>query len=468
MSDPRAEAGSLPARFAAALAQFPRPSRYRVAYSGGLDSHVLLHLAARLAAERPDFPELAAVHVHHGLLAAADRWTEHCAQVCRELAVPLEILRVDARPQPGESPEEAARSARYAALRGLLTTDCVLLTAQHRDDQAETLLLQLLRGAGLAGLAAMGRLSPCGAGTLLRPLLDMGGDELRRYALDQGLSWVEDPSNRDQRYDRNFLRHAVMPLLKQRWPGADRVLSRSAGHCAEALEQLAALSADLYDSLRRPDGSLSADRLRHCSRPDQRLLLRRWIGEAGLRMPSARVLQRVVEDVLEAASDRSPQVAWSEGQIRRYRDGLYLMPAEPAAGFDRRRVIGWQDEATLALPDGNGELWVERGAIRGIDPRSWDAAEREVRYRGGSERCRLEGRSGSHSLKNLFQEAGIPPWQRERIPLLYLDGRLAAVIGLWVCEPFAVSGPAIRLHWRRRQACRGNGLSENFTHLPGD
>ncbi|NJD05640.1 MAG: tRNA lysidine(34) synthetase TilS [Methylococcaceae bacterium] len=449
MSSSRAGAGSLPARFAAGLARFPLPSRYWVAYSGGLDSHVLLHLTAGLASERPDFPEVAAVHVHHGLLPEAERWTRHCARICDELGLSLIILRVDARPNPGESPEEAARTARYTALGELLTDGCGLLTAQHRDDQAETLLLQLLRGAGLAGLAGMRDQGRLGRGRLLRPLLEMGRDELRRYAVDHCLTWVEDPSNEDQRYDRNYLRHSVMPVLKARWPGADRVLSRSAGHCAEARDQLLALSDDLYASLRQADGSLSIDRLRRCSAADQRLLLRRWIAAAGLRMPPARVLQQVIEAAIPACAGRVPQVAWADGLIRRYRNGLYLAAAEPATGFDRFRVIPWRGEEPLVLSDGNGELWIERVGKDGIDPDLWEGSAREVRYRGGGERCRLAGRHGSHSLKNLFQEIGLPPWQRERIPLLYLDGRLAAVVGLWVCEPFAATGPGVQVRWRR-------------------
>lgn len=447
MSLPRSGSRSLPARFAATLAQYPRPSSYWVAYSGGLDSHVLLHLAARLAAERPGFPKLAAVHVHHGLLADADRWTEHCGRVCDELNVPLEILRVNAGAKAGESPEEAARNARYAALRQVLTTDCALLTAQHQDDQAETLLLQLLRGAGLAGLAAMGAQSSCGAGILLRPLLEFSRDELREYAAGHGLNWVEDPSNRDPRYDRNFLRQTVMPILRQRWPAADRVLSRAAGHCAEAMEQLQVLSADLYAAVRRCDGSLDADRLRHCSPADQRLLLRRWIADAEMRMPSTRILQRVIEEILPAAIDRSPQVSWSDGMIRRYRAGLYLTPAASTAHFDRQTTIPWRGDAPLRLPDGNGELRIETTGGAGIDRTLWDSAQREVRYRTGRERCRLAGRNGSRSLKNLFQEAGIPPWQRERIPLLYLNGQLAAVVGLWICEPFAVPECGVRVRW---------------------
>jgi len=332
-------AAVLPQRFAAALAAHRRPSRYWVAYSGGLDSHVLLHLAGQLARSDPGFPELRAVHVHHGLLPQAEQWTGHCAEVCRGLAISLQILRVDGRTAAGESPEAAARAARYGAWRALLAPGEVLLTAQHQGDQAETLLLQLLRGAGVEGLAAMAAWSPCGDGHLLRPLLEVGRSDLLEYAEAVPLLWVEDPSNRDLRYDRNFLRNAVIPLLKQRWPGLDRVLSRSARHCAEAQACLQQCTEELYAAVGRADGGLSVAGLRGCAEPDRNLLLRRWIRATGLRPPSARVLRRVAAEMLSAGPDRSPRVAWCDGSIRRYRDGLYLQPATVEKTFDRGRVI---------------------------------------------------------------------------------------------------------------------------------
>ena len=209
------------ARVAAILADLPDTANYWIAYSGGLDSHVLLSLITTIASGFVRFPAIRAVHVHHGLLAQADGWTHHCEQVCSRYGVPLTVIRVDARHAAGESQEETARRARYAAIQTLLAPGDILLTAQHEDDQAETLLLQLLRGAGLPWLAAMPETAEFGPGLIVRPLLHCTRQELRVYAEASQLQWIEDPSNRDCRYDRNYLRQMIMPLLTERWPSAE-------------------------------------------------------------------------------------------------------------------------------------------------------------------------------------------------------------------------------------------------------
>lgn len=209
------------------LIAHPQICRLIVGYSGGLDSHVLLH---GLAMHRPYWltQKLEAIYVDHGLQTASAVWGEHCAEVCRDLNMPFRVLKIDARPVPGESPEAAARRARYAALAAELGFDSALLTAHHRDDQAETLLLQLLRGAGPYGLAAMPAVSRLGQGRLLRPFLEVDRAELLAYAGKHGLRWIEDASNTDTGFDRNYLRHRVLPLLRERWPAVNRTLSRSA------------------------------------------------------------------------------------------------------------------------------------------------------------------------------------------------------------------------------------------------
>lgn len=438
-------------RLRASLATHPRPPRYWIAYSGGLDSHVLLHLCSRLLAQEPDMPEFRALHVHHGLAAAADAWLDHCEQTCRALSLPFSWLRVDAQARPGESPEEAARRARYQAIRGHLGPGDIVLTAQHADDQAETLLLQLVRGAGVAGLAAMPPFAEFSPGFLQRPLLNDSRDDLQAYAHENDLHWIEDPSNADTSYDRNYIRHRVIPVLSRRWPAVSRSLARSAGHCADALRQLEDLSSDLYRGALNADGrSLSIERLETFKPADQRLVLRHWLRHSGFRMPAATTIERILRELLPAAADRMPNVAWSEGQVRRYRDGLFVL--SPPSDFDTSATIPWDGLSRLELPQGNGELSV-RTAKPGlsIDARLWHAGPIQVSYRQGGERCRLPGRAGSHSLKKLFQEAGIPPWLRECAPLVYIGEQLAAVADWWVTAPFAASGdaPALSLHWNR-------------------
>lgn len=432
----------------AVLARHSPSPHYWIAYSGGLDSRVLLRLCAELRALDPGF-SFTAVHVHHGLQAAAEEWCRRCEATCAAEGVPFRLLRVDARPKPGQSPEEAARAARYRALSALLAEGDALLTAQHQDDQAETLLLQLLRGAGLPGLAAMPERAAFGAGFLLRPLLGCARRELRDYAEVYALDWVEDPSNLDLGYDRNFLRHEVIPLLARRWPAVNATLSRSAQHCAEAQATLCALAQDLCRAALNPEnGTLSVDRMRGYSEADQRLVLREWLKARGFRMPSSRVLEQVVKGALGAHAERSPAVRWSEGEIRRYRDELHLLP--PLPPFDPAAVMPWEGLSPLRLADANGELLAHATHAPGIAASAWTAGRIEVRYRRGGETCRLAGREGSRDLKKLFQEAGIPPWVRERTPLVCIDGRLAAVGGRWVCQEFAGAqgGRNIALTWR--------------------
>lgn len=420
-----------PATLGAILARHPPSSHYWIAYSGGLDSRVLLHLCAELQRQRPDL-SFTAVHVHHGLQAAADHWADICRATCEAHGIAFRLARVDARPRPGQSPEEAARTARYNALREVLAPGDTLLTAQHRDDQAETLLLQLLRGAGLAGLAAMPERAEFAPGFLLRPLLEFSRRELQDYAAAQELAWVEDPSNLDPAYDRNFIRNQVMPLLAQRWPSVSATLSRSAKHCADAESSLNALARDLYRTVVNPARhTLWVDKLLACSDTDRRLVVREWLKSEGFRMPSARVLEQVMTACL-AAQDRQPVVRWSEGEIRRFHQELYLL--KPAQPFDAARRLAWDGQTPLILPDDNGELAAIVATGTGIAPDLWHHATISVRYRQGGETLRPAGRAGSHELKKLFQEAGLPPWIRERTPLVYLDDRLAAVGELWMAE----------------------------------
>lgn len=430
---------------AALLRLIPPSSRCVVAYSGGPDSHVLLHLLCRLAR----FP-LRAIHVHHGLQAQADDWAAHCAAVCGTLQTPLDIVRVDARPEKGQSPEEAARTARYRVLRERLGDGEILLTAHHADDQAETLLLQLLRGAGVRGLAGMPECTGFDPGLLVRPLLSFSRAALLDYATAHKLCWVEDVSNADESFDRNFLRQQVMPLLLQRWPAAPEVLARSAAHCAEAARILDERARELLPLVQgMQKDTLRIAPLTELAASDQRLVLRAWLRASGFRMPAMHILERVLREVIPARPDRVPRVEWSEGEIRRYRDRLYLL--KPLPPVSPHWQTPWSGDAPLPLPDGRMlHALREKGA--GIAPEFWRPEAIEVRYRRGGERCRLPGRAGTHELKKLWQEAGLPPWERERLPLICIAGQLAAVGDLWVCEAFAgkPEGVNIRLSWREQ------------------
>lgn len=430
------------------LTDLPAEGGCWVAYSGGVDSHVLLHALASLRLELSC--RVAAVHVNHGLQAAAADWDDHCRAVCAALDVPYVALRVDARATAGESREAAARVARYAVLKQWLPCGDVLLTAQHRDDQAETLLLQLLRGSGVMGLAAMPRRTSFGGGYLLRPLLDCTHKALVDYAVANHLNWVDDPSNQDVSLDRNFLRHQTLPVLRQRWPALSATLSRSARHCAEAGRMLEDLAREDIDRIAGAGcDTLPVSGLLALSLPRRRNVLRHWVAERGATIPSEAVLVRIGHDVLASRADAEVCVRWGTWELRRYRDRVHLLAQRPCR--DHREPLAWHLDEALELPEAGGVLSACRSAGIGVRADALDGAEVSVRWRRGGERCRPLGRQHHHALKKLFQERGLPPWERGRIPLVYIGEELAAVADLWVCEPFAAgaSEPGYTIHWRR-------------------
>lgn len=346
----------LPSRLLLNLKPWRNAATWRIAFSGGLDSTVLLHLLAHLATTE-SLPALSAIHVHHGLQAVADAWPQHCRSVCASLGVPLQIVRVQV--QPGASLERAARDARYHAFTEVTRPDDVLLTAQHRDDQAETLLFRLLRGAGVRGLSGMPRQRPLGEGHLLRPLLDVTRAELEAYANEHGLSWIEDPSNEDRQYSRNYLRHQVFPALTRRWPQAVATMARSAAHLTEAqglLEELAdmdlreasSVSEFAWLGLR----SLELASLVQLSAARQRNALSHWL-EPLTRLPDTDHWSGW-EDLRDASGDACPVWRLADGELHRaggriwWLSGRWLRPL-PVAGT-------WQDpRSPLVIPD-NGTL----------------------------------------------------------------------------------------------------------------
>ena len=414
------------------LAQLPPTIRYWLAYSGGCDSHVLVHAMAAL--QQQGLPQSVHVlHINHGLQAQSNEWENHCQAVCEALSLPIEIIRVDATPQRGESPEEAARRARYAAFSNILQSDDGLLLAHHQDDQAETLMLQLLRGAGLKGLAAMPNHSPFAKGWLGRPLLDFSRASLHHYAEQQGLVWIDDPSNANTAFDRNYLRHEVMPLLRQRWPAVSATLSRVAGHLADGAELLKQLAEQDWLEHRGEGRCLKLDCIGELEPPRLRNLLRHWLTEVcGVTQANSGHLNRIMHEVIPAAEDANPLVCWSGAEVRRYRGQLYA--ETPGNTPFVTEGVAWDARHSLQL---NGQCLVPhlvRG--QGIAPEQLAQHIVSVRYRQGGERCKPVGRGHHHSLKKLFQEWGVPPWRRQQVPLIYIGDELAQVVGHCICEPF--------------------------------
>ncbi|MCF6337484.1 MAG: tRNA lysidine(34) synthetase TilS [Gammaproteobacteria bacterium] len=417
---------------------FPRIKRIIIAYSGGLDSHVLLHVIAAMRAG-PIGCECIALHINHGLSEKAGQWAAHCARQCEALNIPFANINVDAKSNAGESPEAVARAVRYQAFREFMQPGDCLLTAHHQDDQAETLLIQLLRGAGPRGLAAMPGYSDFAEGWHARPLLNFSRDELHEYAQqivvqNKQSSWIEDGSNSDTRFDRNFLRHEIMPKLKSRFPGMATTLSRSASLCAEAAGLLVSVAADDLQQAAGNDGVFSVTGLRALGEVRARNLLHQCCRDRGLPTPSAAQLQCVWNEVIGASEDREPVVSWAGGEVRRYRDALFIdVPLSP---HDATLSFSWNGQEMLSIP-GLGRLHGESVTGQGIALWALEGQPLAIRFRRGGEKLRPVGRTGHHALKKLFQEAGIPPWLRERIPLLYADGQLLAVAGQWVAHEAA-------------------------------
>ena len=419
----------------AQLKQFPSSQHYRVAYSGGCDSHVLLHA---LVAIRDQLPatEISALHVNHGLAEDADHWAVHCEQVAADLGVAFDAVSVDAIGEANESPEAAARQARYHVFEQMMAEGDGLLLAHHEDDQAETLLLQLFRGAGVRGLAAMPRYTAFSRGWLGRPLLGISRRYLRDYANAAGLNWIEDPGNQSQDFDRNFLRHKIIPELLPRWPALSQTLARAARHQSAAshlLDELA--TADMEALTGSRPACLSIRALSALSRERRDNLLRYWIRLHGVLPPSSTQLQRIHAEVLSAREDAQPQVGWADSVIRRYRDDLYLLPAEADGGSVNCDPLSWDLKNDLVLADGR-RLKLERRQGSGLKASLQSRTDVSVRFRQGGEVCRPAGRGQAHRLKTLWQEWGVPPWERNRIPLIYAGEEIAQVVGYCICEPW--------------------------------
>lgn len=425
---------SFTAQLLTTLAQYPTPTRYWVAFSGGLDSTVLLHAMAACRGELP--VDIAAVHIDHGLQAQSQSWQQHCQHICQQLSIPLTSLTVNVERQSGKGLEAAARAARYQAFASILQPGDTLCLAQHQDDQAETLMLQLLRGSGVAGLAAMPTGRPFAAGNLLRPLLSHTRSELRAYAEQHQLQWIEDPSNEHIAFDRNYLRHQVMSVLKQRWPSVDRSMARSASHLAEAncvLQEVAA--QDWPNIMQGNDQQLSIPALQTLSLARQRNLLRYWIHHVNQApLPDTKRLQQIFDEIIAATQDAEPCVQWQGIAIRRYRQSLYLTASELAAG----EVHDWDLRQPLFVPELKLRLLLADDAGQQLDGALVGRADMHIGFRQGGEVCCPGGRGGQHhDLRKLWQEWGVPPWQRPRVPLLYVGDEIAAVIGYCVCEGYA-------------------------------
>ncbi len=408
------------------LAPYQDRKRWVVAYSGGLDSSVLLHALTQFA----EAPAIHVLHIHHGLQAEADEWQRHAQRQARSLSVSLTTVKVSV--EEGAGLEDAARRARYAAFEAFLEPGDALLQAHHLDDQVETLLLRMFRGTGVDGLKGMPASRELGEALLVRPLLNCPRSELEDYARAKGLDWIDDPSNDNTAFDRNYLRHTVLPLVEARWPAYRAALGRLSDLAAAVLpnDKLSTLTRYTRHSV-WPAMDLEA--LRKLDEGGRNAGLRQWLSQATLT-PSLAQLQALQKSMLWSSADAEPVFEFGDFQVRRFQEALYITRLREV---DRNLALDWSGSTVLVLP-GAGKL-----SVVGL------AGEEDftVRLRRGGERCQPAGRPHSQRLKKLLQEAGVPPWLRNRLPLIYLNGELAAVADLWICEGFARRLAGWRFVW---------------------
>jgi len=385
--------------------------RWCVAFSGGGDSTALL-LALHELRRQLNAP-LEAIHVNHGAHADADAWVSHCRSICGALSVPLAVVPAPESPLPPGSPEARLRAWRNTAFEALLERGDVLCTAHHREDQAETLLLALLRGSGPEGLAAMPEQRPLGAGRLVRPLLETPRAALVAYLRKRGVDWIDDPSNQDTSLDRNYLRGEILPRLRARWPAADRSLADSARLCGEAAAWLGA-EADLALAGREPHPGVLRVRGLENEPAALRALLRRWLKRRNVTpLPRAR-LEALAGQLETAGPDRRIRVEWGEHRLRHHRGMLWL---DGPARRSCPRVADWNGGQAADLGPLSGRLALD--PPRALGPFRIDA-------RAGGERYRDRAGGPSRTLKGWFAQLGLPPWFRDSVPLLFDDDRLLA------------------------------------------
>jgi tRNA(Ile)-lysidine synthase len=426
-----------------------------IAYSGGLDSSALLHLAHRHAQKNGN--KLLAFHVHHGLSADADAWPQHCASQCAALDITFASQRVQLADAGASGIEAAARSSRYAAL-GALCRDhnvTLLLTAHHQDDQAETVLLQLLRGSGVAGLSGMdtANCAPDLLGdaelVMARPLLSLSREQLAGFVAREAITHVDDASNLDTRYARNALRHEVMPALATFFPGFQHRLARTASHAQSAQRLLIELATqDL--ALCAAGEALDISCLRSLSPDRADNLLRYWFGSRGVRMPSTSWLLEMRTQLFEAKPDAQLCVTHADCHIRRHRDQVFITPHRIEFDPEELPVVGfhWHGEARLDFPDLNGTLLFD-DAEQGVGANWLREQALAISLRSGGERLKPAPNRSTRALKYHYQAGNVPAWERERLPVVRVGKKLLFAAGVGMdCHHFSTADePRIALRW---------------------
>ena len=414
-------------------AQIPTTAnKLLIAFSGGLDSTALLSLVKKLSEKRPHL-SLRAIHIHHGLSPNSDTWTAHCQQLCEQFAIPLIIEKVKVEMHDGI--EAGAREARYQAISTHIQPDEYLVTAHHLNDQTETFFLALKRGAGLQGLGAMQKESQLFGMPILRPLLSFSRNELEDYVQQENLSWVEDESNQDNHYDRNFLRNQILPELRQRWGHFDHAVQRAAQHCFEQQQLINELLQDCFEQhILEDQKQFSLVNFLDYSSQKQTALLRMWLAKNQIAMPTQVQLMHIIDDVIKAKSDASPQFQLGEHIIRRYQQCLYL--TEKFTDLSQT-CLDMPLNQQIALPDNLGTIYAaynEQGILVNWNEKQVQLADTQdpiqIRFAYTGKVKRQHNRP-AETIKKIWQELGVPPWQRNRIPLIFYGETLQSAVGFF-------------------------------------
>jgi len=403
-----------------------------VAYSGGVDSHVLLHFMHDVLSAYPQH-NLSAIHINHGLNAKADLWQQHCAKVCADLTVPIQFKELKLQLGNRQSLEAVARQARYRALEQLSPVAAVILLGQHLDDQTETFLLQLKRGAGPKGLSAMPREQALGDKVLLRPLLNLSQQQVLNYARHHALSWVEDDSNQNIDFDRNFLRHQVLPKVQQRWPGFSASVARSANLCAEQQQLLDEVTEQKLTQCQSRQLVLDLTPLFSFSAAWQRQVIRLWLSRLGVSMPSEALLKQLLQQ-MAASSDAEPQVRHDDWVFRRFREHMYLLPWQEQTDVE---PISWQGQSRLEFGLAKGLYFSEQQVENSLALSfSAEVDEVEIKVDSLNQRFKPLGQQVSKPIKQWYKLWSIPPWERSQIPQVFVNGKLVALGGMAISADY--------------------------------
>lgn len=412
-----------------------------IAYSGGIDSQVLLHALVQLQQKKLIKNNITVCHVNHGLSNNALHWQHFAQQECDKLSVKLVVKSVDVQALAQHSLEALARDARYDALKSVGQTKALILTGHHSDDQSETFLLAMKRGAGLKGLAAMSLHTQLGQHLLVRPLLSISRQGIEAYAQEHQLNWIEDESNFDTCFDRNFIRQQVMPLLRARWPSISNTINRSASHCLAGQELLDELAEEDLRVCKVSEDSLHIDSLQSLSIARFNNLIRYFMAQHACLMPSTEQVNQVRQQ-LQAAEDKSPQIKVSGQVFRRFKGLLFLTPDYNDISDWQGQVDFFKDDLSLKLPDNLGKLAFKTNINFYTDTSSQTIClpktgqQVSVRFSHTNPKCLPDFRLHSRSVKKVLQELNIAPWQRKRIAFLYYDNELVAALGHFICQPF--------------------------------